>query len=94
MENLEIIGIGDASYKCDKKSVGGDLIFIKEAHSNRASLVYWKTKQIQKVTHSSKDAETLNVSKLLDDAVFLARQLEMLLFGENKGSIVIVFEEM
>ena len=86
-EDLEVIGIGDASYKSDEKSIGGDLIFIKEAHSDRASLVYWKTKQIEKVTHSSKDAETLNVSKLVDDAVFLARQLEMLLFGSYEGRI-------
>ena len=86
-EDLEVIGIGDASYKSDENSIGGDLIFIKEAHGDRASLVYWKTKQIAKVTHSSKHAETLNLSKLVDDAVFLARQLEMLLFGSYEGRI-------
>ena len=63
------------------------MIFIKEADRDRASLIYWKTKQIDRVTYSSKDAETLNVSKLVDDAVFLARQLEILLFGDYKGRI-------
>ena len=86
-EKLEVVGIGDASYKCDEKSIGGNMIFIKEADSDRASLIYWKTKQIDRVTHSSKDAETLNVSKLVDDAVFLVRQLEILLFGDYKGRI-------
>ena len=88
-EKLEVVGIGDASYKCDEKSIGGNMIFIKEADSDRASLIYWKTKQIDRVTHSSKDAETLNVSKLVDDAVFLARQLEILLFGDYKGRILV-----
>ena len=71
-ENLEIIWIGDTSYKCDENPIGGDLIFIKEVNSSRASLVYWQTKQIQKVAHSLKDVETLNVSKLVDGTVYLS----------------------
>ena len=58
-ENLEVIGIGDASYKCDEKSVGGDLIFIKEVNSSGASLVYCKTKQIQKLLTSPKMTKPL-----------------------------------
>ena len=69
--NLEIIGIGHASYKIYEYPIGGNLIFIKEGNSSGASLVYWKTKQIQKAAHSSKDSETLNVSKLVDDAVYI-----------------------
>lgn len=86
-DNLDIIGIGGASYRYDENPIGGDLIFIKEANSSMASLVYWKTQQIQKVAHSSKDAETLNVSKLVDDAVYISRQVEMLLYGYIKGRI-------
>ena len=86
-DNLEKISIVDALYKYDENLIGGDLIFIKEAVSSRASLVYWKTKQIQKTAHSSKDAETLNISKLVDDAVYISRQVEMLLYGDIKGRI-------
>ena len=42
-DNLDIIGIGGASYKYDENPIGGDLIFIKEAKSSTASLVYLKT---------------------------------------------------
>ena len=34
--------------------------------------------------YSSKDAETLNVLTMVEDAVFTARQLEILLFGDYK----------
>ena len=39
-DNLEKISIVDALYKYDENLIGGDLIFIKEAVSSRASLVY------------------------------------------------------
>ena len=48
----------------------------------RAAPIFWKTKQIQRVCHSSKDAETLNLLKMVDDSVLAARQLELLLYGE------------
>ena len=49
--------------------------------------VFWKSKQIARSVHLSKDAETLNLAKLVDDSVFLARQLEILLFGSYSKSI-------
>ena len=49
--------------------------------------MYWKTKQIQKFAHSSKHAETLNVSKSVDDAVYISRQVDMLLYGDVRGRI-------
>ena len=61
-DNLEILGIGDAAYKSDKNSIGVELIFVKEADFSRASFVYWKTRQIWKFAHSSKDVESLNIS--------------------------------
>ena len=36
----------------------------------------WKSKQIDRVCHSSKDAETLAFSKMLDEVTFLARKIE------------------
>merc|ERR1712055_432439 len=54
------------------------------------SPLYWKLKQIMKVAHSSKDAETLNISKMLDDSVYIARQLEMLYFGDYQKRIPVM----
>ena len=80
-EDLEVIGIGDASYKWDEKSIGGCFILLSNRRTKRSVPLYWKSKQITRTVHSSKDAETLNLSKLVDDSVFVARQLEHLLFG-------------
>ena len=44
--------------------------------------IYWKSKQIERVCHSIKDAEMLNLLKMVDDAVLAARQLELLLYGD------------
>ena len=81
---MQLIGIVDTSYKNDEKSVGGMMLSIVDEKMTKASPVMWKSKHIERVCHSSKDAETLALSKLLDEAVYLARQLEILLFGEYK----------
>ena len=83
-EKLQIIGIVDTSYKSDEKSVGGLLKIIADDKLKRASPIMWKSKQIERVCHSSKDAETLAMSKLLDEAVYTARQVEILLLGDYK----------
>ena len=49
-----------------------------------ASPIMWKSKQIERVCHSSKDAETLAMSKLLDEVTYIARQVEILLFGDYR----------
>ena len=43
-----------------------------------------KSKQIDRVCHSSKDAETLAMSKLIDELVYSAKQVEILLFGDYR----------
>ena len=48
----------------------------------KVSPIMWKSKQIDRVCHSSKDAETFKLSKLLDEAIYTAKQLEILLFGD------------
>ena len=48
----------------------------------KASPNYWKSKQIERVGHSSKDADILNLIKMVDDAVLTSRQLELLLYGD------------
>ena len=86
-EDLEVIGVGDASYKWDDKSVGGNIVLLSNKTSKQMMPVFWKSKQIARSVHSSKDAQTLNLAKLVDDSVFLARQLEILLFGSYSKSI-------
>ncbi len=86
-ENMQIVGLVDASYKSDEKSIGGMLIVLANEDMTRASPIMWKSKQIDRVCHSSKDAETLAMSKLIDELVYMARQVEMLLFGSYEKRI-------
>merc|ERR1711942_332862 len=86
-ENLQIIGIVDASYKTDDKAIGGMMMMIANKEMTKASPVMWKAKQIERVCHSSKDAETLALSKILDEITYLARQIEMLMFGKYEQKI-------
>ena len=86
-EDLVIHAIGDASYKSDGPSVGGSLIMLGNNKTSRVSPLYWKSKQIRTVCHSAKDAETRNVMKMVDTAVYLAQQLAVLLFGDGDHKI-------
>ena len=86
-EDLIIHAVGDASYKSDGPSIGGCLIMLGNKNSDRASPLYWKSKQIQKVCHSAKEAETRNVMTLVDTSVYLAEQLATLLFGDVRYKI-------
>ena len=51
---------------------------IADKNIKRTSLIHWKSKQIDRVCHSSKDTEKLTTSRLLDDATYEARKLETL----------------
>ena len=81
-EKLQVIGMVDASYKSNEKSIGGMLIVLADDKMTKASPIMWKSKQIERVCHSSKDAETLAMTKLIDELVYIARQVEILLFGD------------
>ena len=82
VDNLVIVGIGDASYKQEDIVIGGVLIFLDHSSLTCALPIYWKSKQIEQVCQSCKDAETLNLLKMVDDTVLAARQLELLLYGD------------
>jgi len=86
-EDLILVGVGDASYKQDDKAIGGVFLFLTNKTMTRASPVYWKSKQISRVCHSSKDAETLNLLDMVEDVSLMSRQLELLLYGEVQGKI-------
>merc|ERR1712002_107903 len=59
--------IVETSYKPDDKAIGGMMMMITNKEMTKASPVMWKAKQIERVCHSSKDAETLALSKILDE---------------------------
>ena len=42
-EKLQVIGIVDASYKSDKKSIGGMLIILAGDEMTKASPIMWKS---------------------------------------------------
>ena len=67
--DLVIVRIGDTSFKQDNKAIGGIFLFLTNSSLSRAAPIFWKTKQIDRVCHSSKDAETLNILKMVDDSV-------------------------
>merc|ERR1712240_450715 len=83
-ESLQVIGVVDASYKRDEKSIGGMLVMIADERMTVASPIMWKSKQIELVCYSSKDAAMLAMSKLLDEVIYIARQVEILLFGDYR----------
>ena len=86
---MQLIGIVDASYKSDEKSVGRLIIMLANEDMTKASPVMWKSKQIERVCHSSKDAETLALSKIVDELTYMARQIEILMFGDSKQRILV-----
>merc|ERR1712243_219724 len=60
-EDLVVIGLGDTSYKHDDKAIGGVILLLANSLFPRPSPTYLKSKQIERVCHSSKDVETLNL---------------------------------
>lgn len=60
------------------------MLFLTNEDMTRAAPIYWKSKTIARVCYSSKDAETINVSKMMDDAIFAARQVETLYYRDYR----------
>merc|ERR1712121_259317 len=83
-ESLQVVGIVDSLFKNDDKSVGGMMIVLANEDLTKASPLMWKAKQIDRVCHSSKDAETLGMTKMIDELVYMSRHVEILLYGDHK----------
>ena len=83
-DHLIVVGIGDTSFKSEDKGI---FLFLANSKKTRATPIYWKAKTIERVCHSSKDRETLNILRMVDDALFASRQLIVLFFGNYKGRI-------
>ena len=86
-EELIVVGIGDASFKTEAKAVG---VFLSCSCQTRRLLEphqYSGSQNRSKVCHSPNDVETLNILKMVYDAIYTAQQVEILLFGEDKKRI-------
>merc|ERR1712115_289252 len=81
-EDLQIIGIVDASYKSDNSSIAGMIIALANEDMTKASPLMWKAKQIVRVCYSSKDAEMLSMTKIIDELTYMARHVEILLYRD------------
>ena len=68
-DDLMVVGSGHPSLKTGDKAVGGVILFLTNSSMTRASQIYWKAKQIDRVCHSSKDAETLNLLTMVEDSL-------------------------
>ena len=55
----------------------------------RASPIYWKSKNIARVCYSSKDVETIIMATMMEDAVFTASQVEIVIFRNYRRRIKI-----
>ena len=66
-------------------------MFLTNTSMTRASPLYWKSKSIRRTCISSKYAETLNMATMVDDAVYTATQVEILIFGDYRRRIKVRF---
>ena len=80
-EDFRLIGIGDASFKTSEKAVGGIVLLLASRDLKRAFPIHWKSKIMERVCYSSKGAEMLILSKMMEDALFAAQQIDTMLFG-------------
>merc|ERR1711955_49796 len=83
-ETLQVVEIVNASFKNDDKSIGGMMIVLANENLTKASPLMWKAKQIDRVCHSSKDVETLAMTKMIDELVYMSRHVEILLYGDYR----------
>ena len=74
-EDLCVIGVCDASYHYDDRSVAGEIIMLGNKNNERAAPIYWKSGVIRKVCTLPKAAETRALMRLIDDGTTLVRQI-------------------
>ena len=83
-----IVEIGDASFKSYDKAIGRVLLFLTNESMTRAAPIYGKSKTISRVCYSSKDAETINISKMMDYAKQIERKTLRLTVVDLKERLV------
>ena len=70
--DLCVMGVSDASYHHDDRSVAGEMIVLGNIRSGKATPIYWRSGVIRKVCVSPKAAETRALLRLMDDSVHMS----------------------
>ena len=77
-----LLGVTDASNKSVHQvfAVGGHVIMLVNKHTNKAAVLTWSSKKIDRVCNSSLAAETLSLQKMAGN-MFYIRQMLKQIFG-------------
>ena len=86
-DNLCIRTISDGSYYQDKLSVGGIIAFLASTQSTHVSPIYWKSRTINQVCVSTKDAEMRAIFSGVTHGLHAANTIEIMLFGNFHDGI-------
>ena len=78
-DELCVIGVSDASYHYDDRSVAGEIIMLGSKKTENAAPLYWRSGVIRKVCISPKAAETRSLLRLMNGCIHMAKQLSQLL---------------
>ena len=78
-DELSVIGVSDASFHNDDRSVAGEMIMLGNQKTEKAAPIYWRSGVIGMVCVSPKAAETRALVRFMDDGVHMAKQLSQLL---------------
>merc|ERR1712082_165624 len=57
---------------------------------NQICPIFWKSRSVTKTCKSSKDAETRALGRCVDDAVYSAKRIERMLFGDVQNRIRVI----
>ena len=90
MFELHVIGFGENWFKSDEKQIRGVHLLLTKTKITSITTLYWKSKQSERVSHLSKDVETLNILRMVNYAVFMVSQIEMLLHGNYRMRIPVI----
>ena len=60
------------------------MVLLRNDRTDSVLPLLWKSKAITKVCHSSKEVETKNVLKLIDESLYQASMLEQVLFEDTR----------
>ena len=88
MEDWLLVGISDAATKKINNlfSVSGQIVMLVNKKTNKASVIFWASKKIERVVSSSFAAETLALQKLFS-TLFYVRQILSQMFGKAAQKI-------
>ena len=88
-DKLIVYSETDASYKQEEKSIAGQIIMLGSRMEEDVNFIFWKSKTIDRVCESSKDAEARGLTSIIDTSKFLTSQLEFMLSNNRKIPIKI-----